>query len=519
MAMKRQQAVLGQMQGDLPEHTQGPFTPGDDPAKPLPLGDPSAPMPIEAGGAPPPAMESPFSGAPAKPMSFADAMPQTGIAPGEFDPNAGQPIPIGDVQPAAPAATGQTWTPGANAGKGNGMILGYDTGKLNDPTYTKGTKYNDAVRAFSGGLKQDVGLSRGGLDNMINYLKSNGFANAQGVGDDKIDFGDGAGPIDVIRSDGQIVFQDPRGVDKGAGGGNPGAMTNSRPGSVVGDMTTSPINPTAGVVLGDPSAPGPTEAGTTANAPGMPAGWEDAGNGWAVNPATGQRLPTNHPDFQKLLAAAPPPAAGAPGAPGQPTNPKAALQQRILEMLNTNTTNVTANDPNLLPQVNASRVASQRAEERARNLAAERRHSGGFGGSGALDTDIERLSQARGEAEAANESGLVANELRDRFGRVQQAMGMQAGIDAQDKDIAHNTQAQERDIAMRKQLAELDAAIRRADMDQRGQLSNRGMDLQDAQYWAGLGQGDRQFNDTLGFNIGKTNSDNYYRWLMAGMGG
>lgn len=148
----------------------------------------------------------------------------TGIAAGEGAPNAGPaPVldpPLGVPDAAADAPKPQTWSPGANAGKNSGMILGYDTGKLDDPSYQKGTKYNAAVRAFSGGLKQDVGVSRGGLGNMNEYLKANGFPNAQVVGDDKIDFGDGGGPIDVIRSDGQIVFQDPRGAINSGGGGS-----------------------------------------------------------------------------------------------------------------------------------------------------------------------------------------------------------------------------------------------------------------------------------------------------------
>jgi hypothetical protein len=136
-------------------------------------------------------------GSPSNPNTGIGGTPDTGLL-------GGAPAPV-EPGPAAP-----TYSAGANAGKNSGMILGYDTGKLNDTGYTSG-KYNAAVRAFSGGLKQDVGVSRGGLDNMVNYVKANGFPNAKTVGNDKIDFGDGAGPIDVIRSDGQIVFQDPRG--------------------------------------------------------------------------------------------------------------------------------------------------------------------------------------------------------------------------------------------------------------------------------------------------------------------
>lgn len=182
-----------------------------------------------------------------------------GIAPGEDAPNAGPP-PIVDAPMAAspmadapipPMAAAPGYSKGANAGKNSGMILGYDTGKLNDPTYQKGTKYNDDVRAFSGGLKEDVGVSRGGLGNMVNYLRSaGGRPDAMAVGDDKIDF-DGPGPqqpIDVIRADGQIVFQDPRGAIGGGGGSD---APQGGPGGGPAGMSLASIDP---LLSGDPMA-------------------------------------------------------------------------------------------------------------------------------------------------------------------------------------------------------------------------------------------------------------------------
>lgn len=141
--------------------------------------------------------------------------PQDGAPPAAPTPPQGATPPLADAPGGVPPGSTPTWTPGAHAGQ-NVTLLGYDSGKLNDPSYSTG-KYNSAVQAFYNGLKQDVGLSRGGLGNMIAYLQANGFKGAKAVGDDKIDFGDGAGPIDVVRSDGQIVFQDPRGVDPNAG--------------------------------------------------------------------------------------------------------------------------------------------------------------------------------------------------------------------------------------------------------------------------------------------------------------
>ncbi len=112
--------------------------------------------------------------------------------------------------PIAPPKPAQTWTPGAKAGQ-DVTLLGFDSDKLFDPNSgsAAGSKYTNDAKVFAQGLKQDVGLSRGGLGNMVNFYKGNGFPDAAAVGDDKID-PDGSGPqapIDVIRSDGQIVYQ------------------------------------------------------------------------------------------------------------------------------------------------------------------------------------------------------------------------------------------------------------------------------------------------------------------------
>lgn len=429
-------------------------------------------------------------------------------APTLAGPPAGGPVEVGGY------TGGQTMAPQPTNNRP--VLLGFDADKLLDPSSgsVAGSKYTDAAKTFYKGLQENVGVSRGGLNNMAAFAQQNGFPNAKVIGDDKIDFGDGNGPVDVIRGDGQIVFQNTTGnpvweQQYAKGGAAP---------SGGGSPTPAPIapGPAAGgdIAGGTPAQTNTTVAGQQANTSGV----EEMGNGLVRFP-DGQVLPKNHPAYQAKLDALNKSAAAATGAPGVATDPKTALQQRILEMLNTDTANVSPTDANLLPQVNASRLAAQRAEERARGMAAERRHAGGFGTSGALDSDIERLAQARGEAEASNEAGIVGNELQDRRNRVLQAMNMEAGIEGQDKGIASQEGMQDKDIALRGRLADLDAAIRREQLQQQGQLGNRGMDLQDSQFWAQLGQNGQQFNDTMGFNIGQQNANNYYRWLMAGLGG
>lgn len=124
----------------------------------------------------------------------------------------------------APASTS------APAAQAYAPIQGFDTGKLNNTAYSSG-KYTPAVRAFSAGLGSGVNVARNDLGGMVDYAKKNGFANAQAVGDDKIDFGDGNGPIDVIQSNGSIWFQN--GQDR-FGGSDPGQGAGSAIGGLVG---------------------------------------------------------------------------------------------------------------------------------------------------------------------------------------------------------------------------------------------------------------------------------------------
>lgn len=112
------------------------------------------------------------------------------------------PMPAATAAPAAVAAPRSAASPGAH----DGSILGFNLDKLNNPAH-QDTKYTPAVRAFSGGLKAGVPLSRNNLDPMVAHARANGFPNARVAGGDLIDFGDGNGPIDVIGSDESIRFQ------------------------------------------------------------------------------------------------------------------------------------------------------------------------------------------------------------------------------------------------------------------------------------------------------------------------
>ena len=103
------------------------------------------------------------------------------------------------------------------------QVPGFDLGKLNNPKH-QNDKYTPAVRAFSQGLGAGVTVARGQLDPMVKHLQSNGFQQAKAVGDDKIDFGDGRGAIDVVTSKGELWFNNQPGVGTSTGTVRPPLM-------------------------------------------------------------------------------------------------------------------------------------------------------------------------------------------------------------------------------------------------------------------------------------------------------
>jgi hypothetical protein len=75
-------------------------------------------------------------------------------------------------------------------------VPGFVLSKIQDPTHVS-QKYSAALRVFSqaiGGLKP----SADSLPSIVTFAQANGFPKAAITKSDSIDFGDGAGPIDLI---------------------------------------------------------------------------------------------------------------------------------------------------------------------------------------------------------------------------------------------------------------------------------------------------------------------------------
>jgi hypothetical protein len=80
-------------------------------------------------------------------------------------------------------------------------MMGFDYTKLNDPSHTT-PKYVFARATQDVNLAWDRASRSGGLQQIVDAVKQNGYPDAKVTGKDSIDFGDGNGDIDVLTSEG-----------------------------------------------------------------------------------------------------------------------------------------------------------------------------------------------------------------------------------------------------------------------------------------------------------------------------
>ena len=103
---------------------------------------------------------------------------------------------LGGVTPLGTGSTGGngTTSPGGSTGSYRSKLAGFDSAKIDDPSLRgAGTSKYIAARIF-----QDFPPMPESLPGVVERLKAQGL-NARQTDFDKIDFGDGYGPIDVIQ--------------------------------------------------------------------------------------------------------------------------------------------------------------------------------------------------------------------------------------------------------------------------------------------------------------------------------
>lgn len=265
------------------------------------------------------------------------------------------------------------------------------------------------------------------------------------------------------------------------------------------DMHGGPVPSPPGAdydLLHGAGGPQPVQpAGSQTTLPGAPGpGWVNINGGW---------VPANHP---LATGGGDHPGTGGTGpvdANGNPTNLEDAVRKRLLDLLNTDPTKVSLNDPALKGQSEAFAVGQARSAQRQREMLAERRAAEGSGSSGAFDADLTNLAEQQGESEQQFNAQLIGNELQNRRAMLMSALEQGAGM--------LNAEQQR---AAQIEIANIDAAVRRLGIETQGQLGVGQLNL-------GLLQTlmqNQQFNDNLGANLGMFQWNANNPWHSFGFG-
>jgi hypothetical protein len=247
----------------------------------------------------------------------------------------------------------------------------------------------------------------------------------------------------------------------------------------------------------------------------------------------------------------------------------AAFRQQLLELLSRNPNQVSLTDADIAPQSAAFRAAQERAALKNRAGLME-----GASAQGIADTEATRaagraIEQQAGQAIGANDAALLTQSMQARREQLNQAMqianarGMQreandlarqvANLDAQiqtrGQDISREGLEVQKQLATldtntkqyladldaklrregygtQERLAQLDAEVRKLGIDTQGNIGNLEIALRRELGIGELNLGllqalmqNQQFNNSLGFDIGKWQSVLNKEALMGALGG
>jgi len=158
-------------------------------------------------------------------------------------------------------------------------------------------------------------------------------------------------------------------------------------------------------------------------------------------------------------------------------------------------TRIDTADPNFRQQVDPFAAAVTREK---RDFLSDQAEKAGPYATGALRGQARMASERAGQAIGSFEADLVGRELTNRRNEIQAALSGLRGTISEDQQRM-----------LQRELAALQAEMQRlsittgADVARSGQsLQQRLAQMQDAFNRAQLAQQDRQFGDTLGFNVG-----------------
>ena len=176
-----------------------------------------------------------------------------------------------------------------------------------------------------------------------------------------------------------------------------------------------------------------------------------------------------------------------------------AVRQQIMGLLDPNRAMPSMQDPNIANAMSAYSAGKNKATARQVNQNAEAFGAAGLESSGArLGADRSAI-ESQGLNEATFGSNLILQQTEQEKARVMQAL--QLAMAQGDQDVSRRLQ---------ERLAQLNAAVQREGLAQTGRLGDADIALRNSGLKAntglglmGLMQNDRQFNDSLGWDISK----------------
>lgn len=357
---------------------------------------------------------------------------------------------------------------------------GYDPAKWADPNHQTPKYVVGRILSSNGDLKDPANRNKAIEDIKLAY------PGTQFNGKDKISIDGGKSWVDIFGGAGAGIFSIAWQPDNA--GDAPG------PGLQAPDLHTGSMAPVAGA--GGAASAGGATANPSANSSvdpfaAMGGGVQLPGGEWVPkdHPLASQGKPGgNNPDLVKP--------AGSPGSGEESDvdaalrNPKDALMRQLMERMR-QSEHVDRNDPAVRGQADAYSANEERARRQYLSETAEGKSPYS---TGAMRGEQRMSAERMGQRVGGFEADLVGRELTSKRQEIQQSL-----------DSMGTMLTEQERQGLQRELAQLDASIKR-----------QSIDTQNSQFYAGLGQADRQFLAQLSQQGRFAEMDDAFRRMQLG---
>lgn len=169
---------------------------------------------------------------------------------------------------------------------------------------------------------------------------------------------------------------------------------------------------------------------------------------------------------------------------------RAQMREILLGRLSKAQEPVSVDSPGIRDVIAARRLESQRGSERERAAMAERMAAQGLGDSGAFDSGVQGIEQARSEADTSAVGNILGSELDSKREEVQYLL--QLAVQMGDTDTAR---------ALQEQLAGLDAQLQTARLQEGSRQFNADLGQRTAEFGENSQFRRSSFLDNLGLQL------------------